>query len=325
MDVSDKVIEIDGDNLTSSAQAYVSRINGLNLDTIDLSSFDALKEFGIASNFGTELKDALTKLKSGSMELGNMIVAMIEQHKGLDQAQLSDFRANTRSAGGGNSGGSSGGTTGGVIPEEQEPTIGGGEATIFSEDLNSKFNNEIGKLKYDNFKSLFATLLIESNNITELLTLENNATKIKEMLLKDNNIPKELKEIVLQLKDNEVQKQLLDYLTNMKIEGSFGDLIEKNIDIKTRSVTLTKIYKDIDKFDSADELLSIYDGRSDVSKETFDVTKVFLDSIANKKNVTVEVLLTDNQYKDFINSELQEFRKVMVLYNVKSKVVVSNE
>ncbi len=168
------------------------------------------------------------------------------------------------------------------------------------------------------------TLLTESNNITELLNMESKASEIKKILLADNNIPKELKELILTMDDKTLQSALLTYLKGAKFNNKYNELLNA-IKIDVRKAVLEKILKDynviVEENDLSKTLLSIYDGNnSNVSSETFEMTVVVLEQMAKYKGVTVEVLLTDSSYKDFVNAEIAGLHEAVIFNNIKAKV-----
>lgn len=316
MDVSDKTIEIDVANVTSVTESYISQLNSLNLDSLNLNDLSVLSDFGIAVDYKKTLEELLKALKTNSLDLANMLLAMVKQHSDVDQNGANNYdNGNGRGNGRGNGSGNGNGS--------ESPTVNPPGETSASE-LATKFNNAIKELSFDKVKSLFMTLLTESNNITELLNMESKASEIKKILLADNNIPKELKELILTMDDKTLQSALLTYLKGAKFNNKYNELLNA-IKIDVRKTVLEKILKDynviVEENDLSKTLLSIYDGNnSNVSSETFEMTVVVLEQMAKYKGVTVEVLLTDSSYKDFVNTEIAGLHEAVIFNNIKAKV-----
>lgn len=309
--ISDTTIEIDGNNIISVSENYKNQINAMNLDTIDLNTFSVLKDFGIGVDYFTQLGASLKSIKENSIELVDTLIAMIKQHEGIDNQNAGGY------TGGGLDGGTGGGNGGSTIPDSTviEP----------SNEINEKFNESINKLSFENTKSLFLSLLSEANNITELLYLESKADLLQKMILDDANIPKEIKKMALQMNTKELQKAMLEYLKNVKSENKFVEIINKNINVQVKTIVLSKLLKDYntiaDDKNIQERLLKIYDGNdTSINVETFDLTKVVLENMAKEKDVSVEKLLTDNLYSEFVSIEIAALHEAIIFNGIKEKV-----
>lgn len=306
MDINNQTIEIDSTNVRMVADNFISQVNGINFDNVTSSNFTSLTDFGIGTKYFNTLEENLKGIKKDAKELVNMLKIVIEQHEKIDQ---SDKKYNSYSASTNNSN-----------------RVERRDSKLESERINEKFKDSIVKLEFEKVKSLFVTLLDNKTNIQEILNLESKAKDLKEILLKDVNIPNDLKELMLKMEDKELQRTLLAYLKKVDIRSKHNTILNKEFGDNSKSVKLSSILNDynnlINEGDISSNLLSVYDGNNKVNTETFNITKTLIEKLAIEKGITVEELLTKSENKDYLIKETEDFYDALIVNTLKEKVEV---
>ena len=214
-------------------------------------------------------------------------------------------------------------------------------------DDNKNNNLDLGDNKETILQSLstenyidFMTLLgsIDNDDLVVLLADTNSASELKEVLLKSNNLSKDLKKSILKMDDNVVQTTIKSLVTNKPTVDDITKEVLKNytsnldFSSKLKNInsngnktllnevsTLFDSTKSLSESDSIQKVSSkIYNDESNSSAKIF--IKTTIDEIAKQNNISVEKLLKDNKYEKTLskafNNITKELGYIRVINNI---------
>ena len=202
--------------------------------------------------------------------------------------------------------------------------------------------------------------IANSNNINldDLLSKEEYADKIKEVTLKSQYIPDDIKELLMNSDSKIVQKSLASIMSGNDSEifnlNSLNlDIIKKRLEnvANANDITINQLLTDdkytnilkeasgefedvsqqLIKWDDMEpeeyqkKLLSVYDGDQidDVKSNTINIIRDFTDYISDATDIVPEELLVQTKYADVMKKAAQEFAKSSIFMSASSNY--SNE
>lgn len=202
--------------------------------------------------------------------------------------------------------------------------------------------------------------IANSNNVNldDLLSKEEYADKIKEVTLKSQYIPDDIKELLMNSDSKIVQKSLASIMSGNDSEifnlNSLNlDIIKKRLEnvANANGITINQLLTDdkytnilkealgefedvsqqLIKWDDMEpeeyqkKLLSVYDGDQidDVKSNTINIIRDFTDYISDATDIVPEELLVQTKYADVMKKAAQEFAKSSIFISASSNY--SNE
>lgn len=202
--------------------------------------------------------------------------------------------------------------------------------------------------------------IANSNNVNlcDLLSKEEYADKIKEVTLKSQYIPDDIKELLMNSDSKIVQKSLASIMSGNDSEifnlNSLNlDIIKKRLEnvANANDITINQLLTDdkytnilkealgefedvsqqLIKWDDMEpeeyqkKLLSVYDGDQidDVKSNTINIIRDFTDYISDATDIVPEELLVQTKYADVMKKAAQEFAKSSIFISASSNY--SNE
>ena len=202
--------------------------------------------------------------------------------------------------------------------------------------------------------------IANSNNVNldDLLSKEEYADKIKEVTLKSQYIPDDIKELLMNSDSKIVQKSLASIMSGNDSEifnlSSLNlDIIKKRLEdvANANDITINQLLTDdkytnilkealgefedvsqqLIKWDDMEpeeyqkKLLSVYDGDQidDVKSNTINIIRDFTDYISDATDIVPEELLVQTKYADVMKKAAQEFAKSSIFISASSNY--SNE
>lgn len=202
--------------------------------------------------------------------------------------------------------------------------------------------------------------IANSNNVNldDLLSKEEYADKIKEVTLKSQYIPDDIKELLMNSDSKIVQKSLASIMSGNDSEifnlNSLNlDIIKKRLEnvANANDITINQLLTDdkytnilkeaLSEFEDVSQqlikwddmepeeyqkkLLSVYDGDQidDVKSNTINIIRDFTDYISDATDIVPEELLVQTKYADVMKKAAQEFAKSSIFISASSNY--SNE
>ena len=202
--------------------------------------------------------------------------------------------------------------------------------------------------------------IANSNNINldDLLSKEEYADKIKEVTLKSQYIPDDIKELLMNSDSKIVQKSLASIMSGNDSEifnlNSLNlDIIKKRLEnvANANDITINQLltddkytnilkeasgefedvsqqlieWDDMEPEEYQKKLLSVYDGDQidDVKSNTINIIRYFTDYISDATDIVPEELLVQTKYADVMKKAAQEFAKSSIFMSASSNY--SNE
>ena len=346
--LSDVTLEIEPENLNDVCKEWESKINSIDLSSIDVASvFAPLTNEGVATAYIASLQVALSKAESSLRSISSTITTTADEQTNASQNGANNN--NNSYNNGSNSGGltySGGQNSGGysdnsgsnsnykfqrptVIPVSKNTTTTNKNSDV---NINTEFKNQVNELDADSYIQFMTTLGSISNGhiIDDLMDLKQ-ASKLKKTLLESPNIDEDLKIPLEEMDENELQVTLQSILTD---QGAFPDMTKHIIYEYTESLSkdtnldVLKVSKEIQFFNQVDDLFntiesllekenlqanvfSVYDGDVDdqVSIDAVNFIRVTVDYIAKANDINYEELLTNKDYEGMLKEELTNIEK----------------
>lgn len=202
--------------------------------------------------------------------------------------------------------------------------------------------------------------IANSNNVNlcDLLSKEEYADKIKEVTLKSQYIPDDIKELLMNSDSKIVQKSLASIMSGNDSEifnlNSLNlDIIKKRLEnvANANDITINQLltddkytnilkeasgefedvsqqlieWDDMEPEEYQKKLLSVYDGDQidDVKSNTINIIRDFTDYISDATDIVPEELLVQTKYADVMKKAAQEFAKSSIFMSASSNY--SNE
>ena len=202
--------------------------------------------------------------------------------------------------------------------------------------------------------------IANSNNVNldDLLSKEEYADKIKEVTLKSQYIPDDIKELLMNSDSKIVQKSLASIMSGNDSEifnlNSLNlDIIKKRLEnvANANDITINQLltddkytnilkeasgefedvsqqlieWDDMEPEEYQKKLLSVYDGDQidDVKSNTINIIRDFTDYISDATDIVPEELLVQTKYADVMKKAAQEFAKSSIFISASSNY--SNE
>lgn len=324
--LSEKEIFLNVSSITDLCSTWNSRITSLNLTAERVASdFKVLTSYGIVENYITSLSTAVNFLTQNVNQVSQKINDTKEQQVTVDNS-YSEYKSSDSYNYSTDSGNNS---------------YTGTNTSVNNNTLDTNVNHEsnLGTLNYQDYLGLSSSLssIVSNSNLSleELIATVDNASMIKEELLKSFGISDELKAIItamdpevllialkalyangaLEMPDSSVVQYLYDYLERV---ASLNNISLSSLITDTNNKDL--LYNSINYYNDAVEhfnkisnngiisirsdLLRIYDGDNigDMNSEVVNSVRSVIDIMASSSNSSYEYLLNNGKLiEDTVN------------------------
>ena len=340
--LSDETLEIHPNNLNDVCQQWEKSVVQADLSSINVEgAFSPLTSAGVGVSYIPTLATALKKIETSLLSASKMISSAVEEQVGVDDTYNNRVTGGN-SYSGGNQGGRNSGNGGNNLPSGGNNPTGGGDDKPPTEPptddpkkkikINKNFINKINTLDSDSYIAFITALgSILKGNMSDYLTDEDKAGKLKKKILESPNIDADLKKIISEMDENEIQitlkslitektkfsdvtKEIIYNYTEELVQSSLGltPMISKNSEfLKQVDVIFDTLQSTIKRSDNMETLLKIYDGDvpQDSKKETADFVRSAFDTMAKKLNVNTSDFFTNNSYNGIVIDQMKDLSK----------------
>lgn len=267
----DNTLMLNTSGMNTACSNFKSKVSSIDLTGTDVASlFEPFTSVGVLTSYVPSLKSALASINDNCNSLIGIMKNLVETQRVIDQGteNLGETDYFKEYSGGGGRGSSSGG--------KQSTGADNGKSTIdindsTAEDPSVQLENGLNEIE-----TYFKSILNGETKITDVA--ESVTFDILERIIKEKNI--ELRELITSENNDEINKCVEE------ISREYLRLFEsKNLRA---------------------DLFDIYNGNvtNAISDEFMLSIRNTIDLIADNKGVTVETLLTDDQYESYLKDEI---------------------
>lgn len=296
--LKDEDLYIDSNPLSVAVSNWKTNVDSLDLASVNiLGTFAPLIDFGVGNTFFEQLNDGLRSINEGCASIVESINFLITTQNDIDkdgQNQVDSISSYTNV---------SGQSFGGATSSNYEETT-----TVEVENMEEKFEDCVSNLtEYEQVLLIHLARTSSGDNLKELIYGEGEESIIKfqEELKKMDSLPIELRDIISNMKPQEVKVMLKNLLLNGKQITDFSKLVFTSYKGDKSAEEMNKLSKNfLSTFNSIDDdnigkdLNNIYTANvsSSVSNETIELTREFVNTVAQLANTSPEELLTDPKH-----------------------------
>ncbi len=268
----DNTLMLNTSGMNTACSNFKSKVSSIDLTGTDVASlFEPFTSVGVLTSYVSSLKSALASINDNCNSLIGIMKNLVETQRVIDQGtenmgETDYFKE--YSGGSGRRGSSSGG--------KQSTGTNNGNSTIdindsTAEDPSVRLENGLNEIE-----TYFKSILNGETKITDVA--ESVTFDILERIIKEKNI--ELRELITSENNDEINKYVEE------ISREYLKLFEsKNLRA---------------------DLFAIYNGdiTNTISDDFMSSIRNVIDIMADNKGVTVETLLTDDQYESYVKEEI---------------------
>ena len=293
------------DGISSVVSNWEKTISTSGLSSVNINgAFSPLINNSVAISLFESLDKSAKSIESSISNLASSLNSLVAEQNAIDK-KGKDIASSTpryRTSGGSSS-------SNNVTPEDYDKT----KDIELNDDVVKQFDDFINELSEYEQVALISTLLsVSDNNLHELLFNENEAYKeslriILEKLCESEKMSKELKETLLKMDQNEIKILLKNLITSGKTISDFSKIIYSTTDfdkstenVKELSSNFIDAYGEISGDSIQEDLTKIYNGNAsiEVSDNTIQITRNFVDTIATVSNVPSSEVLSNPSFTD---------------------------
>lgn len=267
----DNTLMLNTSGMNTACSNFKSKVSSIDLTGTDVASlFEPFTSVGVLTSYVSSLKSALASINDNCNSLIGIMKNLVETQRVIDQGteNLGETDYFKEYSGGGRRGSSSGG--------KQSTGTNNGNSTIdindsTAEDPSVQLENGLNEIE-----TYFKSILNGETKITDVA--ESVTFDILERIIKEKNI--ELRELITSENNDEINKCVEE------ISREYLRLFEsKNLRA---------------------DLFDIYNGNvtNAISDDFMSSIRNVIDIMADNKGVTVETLLTDDQYESYLKDEI---------------------
>lgn len=218
-DANSQALTVYTDAIRQASATWKSAYQGSGISDIDVeSAFSALVNAGVATAYVPSLKKALSKAENSVLQTIKTLETLSNEQEGTDN----NWNNNASNYTGGNRRTPSGGTTTSGTPTGTTDPSETTKKTDKEVSVNTDFIDKVKDLSVEDYSTLMTALgSVKNDELLSYLVDPDQATKLKEYLLKEVNLPKDLKQAVSEMDENELQLTLMSLLTD---EATIPDL-----------------------------------------------------------------------------------------------------
>jgi len=329
--LSDKTLVQNSDGIRSACSEWNGAVKSADLSSIDVSSvFAPLVENGIAVNYVSSLKTALSSVESMTTKLISIIGANVDTQEEIDTTTKNKVSGSKsggyRNYGGGSSGE---GASGDITPSDSEV-----KDTESDLEVKKEFDDYVSKLdQYKELDFISAFYSILGTDAYKLLYDEKYSSLLKEKILSSPNVDADLKKIISKMDQNEVQTYLRDLLvTNAQVSdfsqfivNEFSEVIKedfKAVNISNTYGSIAKSYTNLSESKTVQvDLNKLYLG--DVSDEddyTISFTRTVIDTLSSQTGISYEDLLSDSRYSGVLKDAVVDLAKTFTSLSIMDSI-----
>lgn len=330
--LSDVTIDIQIDSLNDICASWNQRIFGIDLDSVKVSEiFSPLLECGVAVSYIPSLESALKQATSLVNSVNNIIKTAGDDQVAVDDNSY-NFTGTISSSGNFSYKGNSYSASSSSNPS----------TSVDNSNLNLEINtdmiqaiNHLDFESYISFMRSLSSIVTTEESLTTYFSNSAYADILKEKLMNISSLPDNIKTIISDMDPKTLQVTLYSLITDSTVVTDISKSImynyleslakssnlSMNELLKDRS-SLVSIFTDMGSVSSvlnnsiinktvASDLLNIYDGNSlqNTSNNTVLMVRELVEEIAEKKNITVESLLTESANSNYLNESITEAGK----------------
>lgn len=330
--LSDVTIDIQIDSLNDICASWNQRIFGIDLDSVKVSEiFSPLLECGVAVSYIPSLESALKQATSLVNSVNNIIKTAGDDQVAVDDNSY-NFTGTISSSGNFSYKGNSYSASSSSNPS----------TSVDNSNLNLEINtdmiqaiNHLDFESYISFMRSLSSIVTTEESLTTYFSNSAYADILKEKLMNISSLPDNIKTIISDMDSKTLQVTLYSLITDSTVVTDISKSImynyleslakssnlSMNELLKDRS-SLVSIFTDMGSVSSvlnnsiinktvASDLLNIYDGNSlqNTSNNTVLMVRELVEEIAEKKNITVESLLTESVNSNYLTESITEAGK----------------
>lgn len=302
--LKDEDLYIDSNPLSITVSNWKTNVASLDLASVNiLGTFAPLIDFGVGTQFFEQLNDGLRSINEGCTSIADSINFLISTQNDIDREgenQVNNITSYTDVSGSS--------YTGGGSSNYEETT------TVEVENMEEKFDECVANLtEYEQVLLIHLARTSSDDNLHDLIYGEGEESVIKfqEELQKMDSLPIEVKDIFSKMKPQEVKVMLKNLLLSGKYITDFSKLVftsytgDKSVEgIKELSSNFLKTFNNVDDDNIGKDLNNIYTANVDssVNDKTIELTRNFVNTVAQLSNVTPEDLLSDSKHTNTLQA-----------------------
>lgn len=271
----DNTLMLNTSGMNTACSNFKSKVSSIDLTGTDVTSlFEPFTSVGVLTSYIPSLKSALASINDNCNSLIGIMKNLVETQRVIDKGtenlgETDYFKEYSGGSGGTQRGGSSSGGKQSTGADNGNSTIDINNST--AQDPSLELENGLNEIE-----TYFKSVLNGETEITDVAEIV--AFDILKRIIKEKNI--ELRELITNENNNEVNKCLEE------ISREYLRLFEsKNLRA---------------------DLFAIYNGdiTNTISDDFMSSIRNVIDIMADNKGVTVETLLTDDQYESYVKEEI---------------------
>lgn len=332
-DLSDITTEIDIDSMSSACSTWNSSIASIDINPNSLEkAFQPLINNGVAKNSISSISNSLNQISNIVTSISSYLKNNIDSQIAADDYILNSANESSNLYD--------------LIPTNQYSLSGskstntsfdssryGNSTSIDNKnknlDINKDSSSTVETLSGNEFSNNDTSLIniqndsetsanVDMNNFQDILNEslqeilnENDLSEIEDIILGDEVAVTALKRMAANnLISDEIKKIFYKYLKDKITLQGMGNKEEYYLNFPSISNEVSKI------IDSKRNLMDLYDGNncSDISENSITFMREMIDELAEKNNLTVEELLTNPNYNQYVNSRINEIGLVLKDY-----------
>lgn len=331
--LSDKTIFQNSDGIRGVCSTWNGAVTSADLGSIDVTSvFAPLVENGIAVNYVSSLKTALTTVETMATNLISVIGANVD-----DQEEIDTKTKNKASGGSGGkyknygSSGGSGGSGGSSSITPTDSTVKDVDSDL---EVKKEFEDYISKLdQYKELSLISGLYSILGKDAYKLLYEEKYGLYLKEKILSSPNVDADLKKIITQMDSNEVQSILRDLLVKNADVSDFSQMVISKFDSEFKEEfksattadsfeSVAKVYTSLSsKSNVQDTLTKLYLGDvEDADDYSIAFTRTLVDTLSEQSGISYEELLSDSRYNSVLKDAVVDLAKSFTTLSISKSV-----